>query len=91
MERIQTGNEKDAVICLIIIMFTWRVKVIKMSKNVFFAFSANDNILFNFFRKCYGLLDSKLPLARCQPFKQKVLVFFCRLGNFLMFLPSISY
>ena len=38
MDRVQTGNEKDAIICLIITMFNSRVKVIKKSKNVFCIF-----------------------------------------------------
>ena len=33
-------------------------------------------ILLNSFRKCYGLLDSQLPLARCQPLKIKGLGIF---------------
>ena len=39
-------------------------------------------ISFGSFRKFYGLLDSKLPLARCQPLKIKDIGIFCWLSSF---------
>ena len=69
-------------------MFTPRFIVIKMSKITHFLYfllmtakhshSSSKilkciwNISFSSFRKCYGLLDSELPLAGCQPLKIKV-------------------
>ena len=32
-----------------------------------------QKILFSPFRKCHGLLDFELPLARCQPLKIQVI------------------
>ena len=39
------------------------------------------NVLFNFYRKCYGLLGSKLPFARCQQLKIQEFVNFCWLTD----------
>ena len=102
--RAQRVDEKNGIICLVI-MFTPRIIVIKISKNV--IFSADDSkesvslgeilkciwkISFDSFRKCYGLLDSELPLARCQPLKtQDFSVFFAGSLVSLIFLPSISH
>ena len=69
-------------------MFTPRFIVVKMSEITHFLYfllmtakhshSSGKilkciwNISFSSFRKCYGLLDSELPLAGCQPLKIKV-------------------
>ena len=46
-----------------------------------------QKILFSPFRKCHGLLDFELPLARCQPLKIQV-IFLLIQQFFLIFLPS---
>ena len=101
----QRVDEKNGIICLVI-MLTPRIIVIKMSKK--FVFSADDSkesvslgeilkciwkISFDSFRKCYGLLDSELPLARYQPVKtQDFSVFFCwRISFFDIFTLDISW
>ena len=86
-------------ICLIII-FTPRVMVIKMSKTAHFCifcwwllkishslgkkFNCISAILFRSFRKLCSLFGFQLPLARCQP------LYFCFFYIYI-FLPSISY
>ena len=50
------------------------------------------NILFRFFRKCYGLLGSELSLAWFQPLKiQGFGIFLLTQLGVLIFLPSISH
>ena len=83
-ERAQRVDKKNGVICLII-MFTPRIAVIIDIKGLFFVFPADDSKivyhslgkifkciwknLFGSFRKCYGLLGSEVPWARCQALK----------------------
>ena len=48
-------------------------------------------ILFSTFRKCYGLLDSKLPLVRYQILKNKRFWYCCWLSSFLnIFILNIT-
>ena len=82
---------KNGINCLVI-MFTPQVMVIKMSKIAYFCifcwcqqklsrrldkrFTCIWKMLFSSPRKCYGLLDSELPLARYQLLKiQSVIIF----------------
>ena len=90
-DRAQRVHGKNGVVCLVI-MFTSRVMVIKMLNIAYFLYfllmpaqishSLNNilmciwKILFSSIRKCYGLLDSKLPLARYQPLKIQSLIIF---------------
>ena len=90
-DRAQRVHGKNGVVCLVI-MFTSRVMVIKMLNIAYFLYfllmpaqisHSLDNILmciwkilFSSIRKCYGLLDSKLPLARYQPLKIQSLIIF---------------
>ena len=80
-DRAQSSNEKDGVICLFI-MFTPRFIVIKMSKIrfIFCVFCwCQQKISHRYFHRCLfssfskhqRLLDSDIPLARCQPLKIK--------------------
>ena len=83
-DRTQREDEKIEIVCLVmftpgVIVF----RLSKMSLFVYFLLVTAKNqsrfgqnflvhlqgSLFSFFRKCHGLLGSKLPLARCQPFK----------------------
>ena len=96
---------KNGVICLVI-MFTPRVMVIKKSKMAYFLFSADgskksvswDKIfkciwktLFSSPRKCYGLLDYELPLARYQTLKiHSVIIFLLTQQFFDIFTLDIS-
>ena len=72
----------------------------------FFVFSLNDSYkpvigwtkyLVTFERshlalsKCYGLLSSELPLARCQPLIIEDVGNFADSEVFLIFLPSVSH
>ena len=50
----------------IFVFFWWQHKI---SHNLGKLFKCIWKILFNSFRKCYGLLSSKILLARCQPLK----------------------
>ena len=95
-QKSQRLDEKNGVICLVI-KFTARFLVIKMSKkNHFFiicwlqqtihhSFGKNIkfiwNILFRAFSTCNGLLCSELRLARFQPLKIQ------DFGIFLYFYP----
>ena len=83
-EKAQRVAGKNGVICLFI-MFTLEVMIIKISKMAHFLyfcwcqqkasqsldkiFTCIWKILFSFLRKCYGLLDSELQLARHPPLK----------------------
>ena len=83
-DRAQKVDGKNGVICLFIVFTPW-VMVIKMSKMVHFCifcwcqqkishsldkiFTCIWKNLFSSLRKCYGLLDSELPLAGYQPLK----------------------
>ena len=90
-DRDQRVDDKNGVICLVI-MFTPWVMVIKISKTAHFIyffwcqqkishsldkiFTYIWKILFISPRKCYLLLDSELPLAKYQPLKiQRFIVF----------------
>ena len=104
-DRAQRVDKKNRVICLII-MFAPGVMVIKMLKMAHFLyfllmpakishslekiFMCIRKILFSSFRKCYGLLDSELPLARYQPLKIQSFIIFLLTQQFFIFLPSIS-
>ena len=106
MDKTQRVDEKNGVNCLVII-FTPRVMVMKMSKMVHFCifcwcqkrislsldkiFTGIWKILFSSFRKCYGLLDFELPLARNEPLKMQSFVIILLTQQFLIFLPSISH
>ena len=106
MDKTQRVDEKNGVNCLVII-FTSRVMVMKMSKMVHFCifcwcqkrislsldkiFTGIWKILFSSFRKCYGLLDFELPLARNEPLKMQSFVIILLTQQFLIFLPSISH
>ena len=92
MDSAQRVDEKNGAICLVII-FTPGVMVIKMSKMAHFLYflqmTAKNQLQFGHniwvhlkdliqrFQKCYGLLDSELPLARCQPLKIEDFGVFC--------------
>ena len=79
-DRTERVDGKIEIVCLV--MFTPGF-IVKMSLFVYFLLMTAKNqsqfaqnflvhlkgSLFSSFRKCYGLLGSKLPLARCQPFK----------------------
>ena len=100
-DRVQRVDGKNRVICLVIMFPPW-VMVIKMSKMAHFLylllmpakvsqrldkiFTCIWKILFRSPRKCYGLLDSELPLARYQPLKrQSFIIFFADSVVFLYF------
>ena len=103
--RAQRVDEENRVNCLVV-MFIPRVIVTKVSKMAHFLyfllmpakishsldkiFTCFWKILFSSIRKCYGLLDSELPLARYQLSEIQGFVIFCLLSSFLIFLPSIS-
>ena len=106
-DRAQRVDEKNGIICLFI-MFPHRVMIIKMSKmahvlyfrlmtakishNLRKVFGRIWKILLSSIRKCYGLLGSELPLARCQPLKiHDVGTFLLTRQFFLIFLSSISH
>ena len=88
-DRAQRVDDKNGVICLVI-MYTPGVMVIKMSKMAHLLMPAKTQsqcldkmftciwkILFSSIRKCYGLLDSELLLARYQPLRiQSFVIFF---------------
>ena len=95
-------TDRAQIVCLVI-MFTPGVMVIKMSKwlicilqmtekvshSLGKIFQHSWKILFSFFRKCYGFLVSKLPLARYQPVKIRGLfIFFADSAGFLYFFPQ---
>ena len=99
-----SSNSGYRVICLII-MFTQLAMVVKMSKIGQFCifcwcqqkshslgkiFTWIWKILFRYIRKCYGLLNSELPLARYQSLKKQIFIIFCWLSSFLILLPLIS-
>ena len=103
--RGQKVGEKNMVMCLVI-MFTTRVMVIKMSKIAQFLYFllmiAENQLQFrqniyvhlkNIFGSCtkwYGSLDSQLPLARSKPLKRQDFGIYCWLSSFWTFLPSVS-
>ena len=86
-ERAQRVDEKNGVVCLVI-MFTPWVKGIKMQKWLIFCifwwwqqkishslgkiFNCIWKVLLSSFRKCSKLLDSELPLATCQSLKIQI-------------------
>ena len=96
------GRRKNGIICLFIMLASW-IMVIKMSKMAHFLcfllmpaklsyslkkiFTCIWKILFGSFRKCYGLLDSELPLARYQLLKIQVHYFFVDSAVFWYFFP----
>ena len=95
-DRTQKVDEINGDICLVI-MFTPGVMVIKISKLAHFyilywchqknqsQFGENIciwKITFSSFRKCYGLLDSELPLARYQPLKIESFIIFLLIQQF---------
>ena len=97
-------TDRAQIVCLVI-MFTPGVMVIKMSKwlicilqmtekvshSLGKIFQHSWKILFSFFRKCYGFLVSKLPLARYQPVKIRGLfIFLLTRQVFYISSPSIS-
>ena len=59
---------------LIFCIFYWFQQII--SHNLEKIFSCIWKILFSSFRKCYGLLDSELPLGRYQPLKVQSFITF---------------
>ena len=63
----------------------------KFSHGLYKIFISIWKILYSSLRKCYGLLDSQLPLARYQPFKIHSFTIFCWLNSFQIFLPSIFH
>ena len=74
MDRAQRVDGENMVICLVI-MFTPGVIVVKMSKMVnflYFLLMPTKNQI-----KCYGLLNSELPLARYQPRVSCSFIIFC--------------
>ena len=97
MHRAQRADEKNRVICRVII-FTPPVMIIKMSKiahcfiycwwqqNISHSLGKISKciwkIFFSFFGKCYGLLGSELPLASCQALK---------IWGFTIFFSCISF
>ena len=104
-ERAKTVNEGNGVICLVL-MFTLGVKHIKMLKMVhvlyFMLITAKNHSLGKVFKfifkivsssfwKCYGLLGSELPLARCNPWRYRVSVFLCWFSSLFIFIASISH
>ena len=103
MDRSQKVDEKNDVICLVFV-FIPGVMVIKMSRMTHFLyfllitshslskiFNCIWKILFSSFRKSYGWVGSKLPLATCQLLKIQDLDFFAdSAAVFFIFLYSIS-
>ena len=88
MNIAQRIDEKSGVICLGLTftigvmtnkMLNWYQKVSRSLSKIFICIR---NILFSSFRKCYGLLDSQLPLTRCQPLKTQGFCIFCELSTF---------
>ena len=88
MNIAQRKDEKSGVICLGLTfaigvmankMLNWYQKVSRSLSKIFICIR---NILFSSFRKCYGLLDSQLPLTRCQPLKTQDFCIFCELSTF---------
>ena len=92
---------KKGVICLVIMYTpgVMVIKMSKMAQFLYFlltpakkiSLSLDKTFMFIWkislrsFRKCYGLLDSELPLARYQPLK--IQSFFANSAVFLYFYP----
>ena len=90
-DRAQRADGKNGVICLVSCLLPklWSLKCQKWLIFCIFCWCQQKishiwnkiinctwKILFNSLRKCYGLLDSELPLARYQPLKIRVSLFF---------------
>ena len=105
MERAQRVDEKNGIICVVTLFTPGVMVIKMSKISIFFCifcwwqqrishsldkiFKHVSKILFICFRKCYGLLGSELPLAKCQPLKiQGFGFFFFWLGSFLCFDPQ---
>ena len=92
MDKAQRVDEKNGVICVVTlftpgvmvikmskifkffcIFYWWQQRI---SQSLDKIFKHIWKILFISFRKCYALLGSELPLARCQPLKIQGFGFF---------------